>query len=118
MPPEERRLRTDARFEETRAASGGRTPVATRLDRIAQKARQEPGLQFNNLYSLLTVELLGACFEGLRGDAASGIDEVTKEQYAEHLEANLADLEARLHRMAYRPQAVRRGSIPKPGTHQ
>ena len=73
-------------------------------------------MQFNNLYSLLTVELLGACFEGLRGDAASGIDEVTKEQYAEHLEANLADLEARLHRMAYRPQAVRRVYIPKPGS--
>jgi group II intron reverse transcriptase/maturase len=90
--------------------------VATRLGRIAHKARREPALRFNNLYSLLSAELLRGCFAGLRGDAASGIDEVTKAQYAEHLDANLLDLEERLHRMAYRPQAVRRVYIPKPGS--
>src|SRR4030042_3918623 len=77
-----------------------------------------PNRRFNNLYSLLRVELLGACFEDLRGDAASGIDEVTKEQYAEDLEANLADLEARMRRLAYRPQAVRRGFHPPPRQRQ
>ena len=53
-------------------------------------------------------ELLRKCFEQLRGDAAAGIDQVTKEEYEENLEENLTDLVERLHRMAYIPQPVRR----------
>ena len=64
----------------------------------------------------MTEELLLECFEGLRNKAASGIDGVTKEQYAEDLENNLADLLGRLHRMAYIPQPVERVYIPKPGS--
>lgn len=45
-----------------------------------------------------------------------GIHEVTKEMYAENLEANLSKLTERLHRMAYIPQPVRRKYIPKPGS--
>jgi retron-type reverse transcriptase len=41
---------------------------------------------------------------------------VTKEQYAENLEANLHDLIGRLHRMAYIPQPVERVYIAKPGS--
>ena len=61
-------------------------------------------------------ELLKGCFEGLRKDAASGIDRVTKEEYGKDLEANLSDLVERLHRMASIPQPVRRVYIPKPGS--
>ena len=116
MPPKERRLRTDARTGETRAARGGGEPVATKPGRIAQKARKEPALAFDNLYHLLGEDLLRACFEALRGDAASGIDEVAKAEYAEGLDAKLTDLVNRLHRMGYRPQPVRRVYIPKPGS--
>jgi RNA-directed DNA polymerase len=90
--------------------------VATTLCRIAEKARSEPELRFVNLFHLLKVELLRECFEGLRGNAAPGMDEVTKEAYARNLEENLAALEGRLHQMSYRPQPVRRVYIPKPGT--
>jgi RNA-directed DNA polymerase len=41
---------------------------------------------------------------------------MTKELYAENLEANLSNLTDRLHRMAYIPQPVRRKYIPKPGS--
>ena len=61
-------------------------------------------------------ELLLGCFERLRGDAAAGIDRVTKREYAKNLEENLSDLLARLHRMGYIPQDVRRVHIPKPGS--
>lgn len=61
-------------------------------------------------------ELLRGCFAQLRGDAAAGIDGKTKADYAENLEANLAALVGRLHRMGYRPQADRRVYIPKPGS--
>jgi len=61
-------------------------------------------------------EMLLGCFEQLRRNAASGIDGVTKEQYAEHLADNLHQLVDRLHRMAYIPQPVLRIYIPKPGS--
>jgi len=64
----------------------------------------------------MNVELLKECFEGLRNNAASGIDGITKEQYAEQLEENLYQLVGRLHRMAYIPQPVVRVNIPKPGS--
>ncbi|MFY9553770.1 MAG: reverse transcriptase domain-containing protein [Blastocatellia bacterium] len=41
---------------------------------------------------------------------------MTKNEYAENLEANISSLVSRLHRMAYRPQPVRRVYIPKPGS--
>ena len=61
-------------------------------------------------------ELLWECFWQLKDARASGIDRVTKEQYAEHLMENLDALIGRLHRMAYVPQPVRRVYIPKPGS--
>lgn len=90
--------------------------VETKLQRIAEKARKEPGFTFTSLFHLMNEELLRGCFEGLRMDAASGIDRITKEEYGKNLAANLANLVERLHRMSYIPQPVRRVYIPKPGT--
>jgi retron-type reverse transcriptase len=61
-------------------------------------------------------ELLRECFSRLRKDAAAGIDDVTKEEYTADLDSNLSSLIDRLHRMAYKPQPVRRVYIPKPGS--
>jgi len=90
--------------------------VETKLQRIAEKARSDSRFQFTSLFHLMNVELLKECFEGLRNNAASGIDGITKEQYAEQLEENLYQLVGRLHRMAYIPQPVVRVNIPKPGS--
>jgi RNA-directed DNA polymerase len=90
--------------------------VETKLQRIAEKARKEPDCQFTSLFHLMDMELLRGCFEGLRRDAASGIDRVTKEEYGKDLEANLSRLVERLHRMSYIPQPVLRVYIPKPGS--
>ena len=90
--------------------------VETKLQRIAEKARSDSRFQFTSLFHLMNVELLMGCFEGLRSNAASGIDGITKEQYGEQLEENLTQLVDRLHRMAYIPQAVVRVNIPKPGS--
>lgn len=68
------------------------------------------------MYHLLNEELLRGCFQGLRQDAAAGIDKMTKDKYAENLSGNLADVLDRLHRMAYIPQPVRRTYIPKSGS--
>jgi RNA-directed DNA polymerase len=113
---EERRLHMGAWCEETLAVHRSGEPVATKLRRIAEKARKEPGFKFTSLYHLMNEELLRGCFQRLRKDAAAGIDEMTKEMYAANLETNLASLVERLHRMTYIPQAVRRKYIPKPGS--
>jgi RNA-directed DNA polymerase len=105
-----------ARSEETPPALSSGESVETKLLRIAEKARKEPGFKFTSLYHLMNEELLRECFKRLRKDAAAGIDEVTREMYAENLEANLSNLTDRLHRMAYMPQPVRRKYIPKPGS--
>lgn len=102
--------------EETSAAHRSEEPVATKLQRIAEKARQVPSFRFTNLYYLMNEELLRGCFQRLKKNAVAGIDNVTKEMYAENLDANLANLLERLHKMAYVPQPVRRTYIPKPGS--
>lgn len=102
--------------EETPSVHGSGGPVDTKLHRIAEKARKEPQFKFTSLYHLMNEELLRECFKWLRKDAAAGIDEMTKEEYAENLDANLTDLITKLYRMSYRPQPVRRKYIPKPGS--
>ena len=92
--------------------------VATKLQRIAEKASRDKGCRFTSLFHLMNKELLLDCFMSLRGDAASGIDNITKEAYGEDLDANLNRLVERLHRMSYRPQPVLRVYIPKPGSHK
>lgn len=98
------------------AVHGSGVLAATKLQRIAEKARKEPDFKFTSLYHLMNEELLRECFKRLRKDAAAGIDKMTKDMYAENLDANLSDLIGRLHRMAYIPQPVRRKYIPKPGS--
>ncbi|MHC4913730.1 MAG: group II intron reverse transcriptase/maturase [Planctomycetota bacterium] len=105
-----------ARSEETPAVHRSGEPVETKLRRIAEKARKEPRFKFTSLYHLMNEELLRGCFKRLRNDAAAGIDKMTKEMYAENLDANLSALVDRLHGMAYIPQPVRRKYIPKPGS--
>lgn len=90
--------------------------VETKLQRIAEKARKEPSCKFTSLFHLMNTDLLRGCFEGLRKDAASGIDRITKEEYGKSLDANLRTLVERLHKMSYIPQPVRRVYIPKPGS--
>jgi RNA-directed DNA polymerase len=116
MPLEGRGPHMVGRSEETPVVHSSEEPVATKLHRIAEKARKEPGFKFTSLYHLMNEELLRECFQRLRKDAAAGIDDVTKEEYAENLDVNLSNLIERLHRMAYIPQPVRRKYIPKPGS--
>ena len=54
----------------------------------------------------------------LRKNAASGVDNINKEEYAANLDENLNDLVRRLHQMAYKPQPVLRVYIPKTGSHK
>jgi group II intron reverse transcriptase/maturase len=87
--------------------------VLNRLERITERAERDPEATFNNVYSLLTCELLELAFRKLKRDKAPGADGVTVDQYEEQLQENLRDLETRLHRRSYRPQPSVRREIPK-----
>ena len=93
-----------------------REMVATKLQRIAEKARIESSCRFTSLFHLMNVDMLRECFRQLRKDAAAGIDKVTKKEYGSSLEKNLTALVEKLHRMSYLPLPVRRVYIPKPGS--
>jgi RNA-directed DNA polymerase len=49
---------------------------------------------------------------------AAGVDHVTVTMFDEHLEANLETLSEDLRSGRYRPQQIRRHSIPKPGSKE
>jgi retron-type reverse transcriptase len=89
--------------------------VSTNLTWIGEKAR--PQLVFTSLYHHVNdVDNLRECFKALKADKAAGVDGVTKQQYEERLEENLAELSERLQRMGYRPQPKRRTYVPKAGS--
>lgn len=90
--------------------------VETKLCRIAEKARRDPKCRFTSLFHLMTEEFLRGCFMRLKDKAAAGIDQVTKEAYAQNLDANLTELVSKLHRMTFIPQPVKRIYIPKAGS--
>ena len=68
--------------------------ISTKLQRIAEQAARYPERTFTSLAHLIDVDMLRAAFSRTRKDSAPGIDGVTAQEYAEHLEENLADLHA------------------------
>ena len=82
-------------------------------DRIRQAAKRKPEERLVALLHHVTVDVLHDAFLSLRKDAAAGVDGVTWHAYADGLEGRLADLNARVHRGAYRAPPSRRVFIPK-----
>ena len=89
------------------------TDWQTFLRAIAEKASKDKHHRFGDLYRWLNQDVLRLSFYRLRKGAASGVDGVSFEEYEKDLAANLADLEGRLRRKAYRARLVRRKYIPK-----
>jgi retron-type reverse transcriptase len=85
----------------------------TSLRGIANKAKGNKRHRFRDLYRLLNVEFLLDCWGDLNKDSASGVDEVTWQNYAENLHANVEALVERLKSKRYRAKLVRRLYIPK-----
>ena len=112
-PMERRGTQAGDRSLATSTTRRGGEMAPTGVERIAQRARQEPHTRYTSLMHHFTVDNLRACFESLDGKKATGVDGVTKAMYGQHLEDNLQALHQKLHQMAYRPQPVRRVEIPK-----
>jgi group II intron reverse transcriptase/maturase len=96
-------------MEETQSS----LPISTRLERIAEAARQNPERAFTTLAHHIDLAWLREAYQRTSKDGAPGIDGQTAEQYATKLEENLQSLLDRFKSGRYRAPAVRRVHIPK-----
>jgi len=87
--------------------------MQTSLHVIANAARKDKTKRFRSLYSLFNRVLLEEAYRKLNKDAATGIDDVTWEDYGQNLTENIIKLEERLKQKRYWPQYIKRILIPK-----
>lgn len=87
--------------------------VSTRLQRIAELAREDPKRAFLSLAHHITIEWLHEAHARTRKDGATGIDGQTAAEYAQDLEHNLKSLHERFKSGRYKAPPVRRTQIPK-----
>jgi RNA-directed DNA polymerase len=99
--------------EQNAPRTQGRAGAHSALDRVREAAASNKGMRFTALLHHVDVDRLRTAFRALKKDAAPGVDGMTWEQYAEHLEDNLQGLHRRLHQGAYRARPSRRAYIPK-----
>jgi RNA-directed DNA polymerase len=100
-------------LEGTMAETPGSTTVSTKLQRIAQLAKQAPEVAFTTLAHHIDLDWLREAYRRTRKDGAPGVDGQTAEEYAVNLEANLHSLLERAKTGTYRAPPVRRVYIPK-----
>lgn len=100
--------------EEARARTQSRITLPPHLARVNAAARRAVHTRFTALLHHVDEAALERAFRRQKRRASAGVDGVTVETYERDLEANLADLCARVHTGRYRPQPVRRVTIPKP----
>jgi group II intron reverse transcriptase/maturase len=87
--------------------------VCTRLQRIAELAREAPERAFLSLAHYIDHEFLREAFRRTRKDGATGVDGQTGKAYEERLEENLRSLLERFKSGRYRAPPVRRTYVPK-----
>ena len=81
--------------------------------RIEIESQQSKYGKVNSLMQYINKETLRVEHVKQPKGKASGVDEVTKEMYEEHLDENLDKLIERMKTFSYRPLPVRRTYIPK-----
>jgi group II intron reverse transcriptase/maturase len=86
-----------------------------KLQKIAEQAKNDPAMVFNNVSHLIDLEFLREAYSQTQKSSAPGMDHVTAQQYAEHLEDNLRDLYERLRDNRYVAPPVDRVWIEKEG---
>jgi group II intron reverse transcriptase/maturase len=87
--------------------------MITKLNRLAELAREERGRQFFSIAHFLTPEALYQAFRSMRKDASAGGDGVTYRAYQKDAGRNIQKLHDGLKSKRYQPQPLRRVYIPK-----
>ena len=89
--------------------------VSTKLQWIAQLAREHHERSFTAISQMIDIEFLKEAHHRTRKDGAVGVDEQTAERYASELETNLGSLLNRFKDGSYWAPPVKRAYIPKGG---
>ena len=89
--------------------------VSTKLQRIAELAKEAPDMSFTSLSHHIDLEWLKESFKRTNRKAAPGVDKQSCEDYERNLEKNLQDLLDRFKSGRYKAPPVRAVEIPKPG---
>jgi group II intron reverse transcriptase/maturase len=87
--------------------------LSPKLLEVMERAKRNPQRRFLSLAYLIDENALKRAYGRVRKDAAVGVDGVTKEQYGQELERNVADLHGRMKTKRYRHQPLRRVHIRK-----
>jgi RNA-directed DNA polymerase len=87
--------------------------VSTRLQRIAELAREDRQRSFLSLAHHMDIECLREAYRRTRKDGAPGVDGQTAAEYERRLEENLQSLLDRFKSGTYKAPPVRRTHIPK-----
>lgn len=87
--------------------------ISTRMQRIAELAKQAPEMAFTTLAHHIDVEWLREAYRRTRKGGALGVDGQSADEYAKNLETNLQSLLDRAKSGTYRAPPVRRVHIPK-----
>jgi group II intron reverse transcriptase/maturase len=87
--------------------------ISMKLQRIAEMAKEHPERAFTNLAHHIDLDFLREAFRRTRKGGATGVDDVSGEDYGQNLESNLQDLLDRFKSGRYRAPDVRRVHIPK-----
>lgn len=90
--------------------------MSNEIVRISNIARQYK--RVDTVMYAINKENLKQSAMKIAGNKAVGIDNIAKKEYVEKLNSNIEDLIARMKRMGYKPKAVRRVYIPKPGSEK
>jgi retron-type reverse transcriptase len=87
--------------------------VTTKLQQIAAQAARDPDRVLWTLAHLIDEDCLRAAYRHTSQSSAAGVDGVTAQQYAEHLDDTLRDLHERLRSGRYQAAPVARVWIEK-----
>ena len=87
--------------------------VRTKQQRIAELAELMPEAGFTSLAHYIDLGWLREAYRGVRKTGATGVDEVTAEEYEKDLEGNLRSLLERFKSGRYYAPPVKRVYIPK-----
>jgi group II intron reverse transcriptase/maturase len=89
------------------------TTVSTKLERIAELAREMPQAALTTLAHYIDIDWLREAYRRTRKDGATGVDRQTADEYTRHLDENLRSLLERAKSGSYVAPPVRRVHIPK-----
>ena len=92
--------------------------MKTKLEEIAVKAQNEPNLKFTSIAHHVTKELILENLKHIPNKSAVGIDGVGVEEAKENFDIWVDEMISSIHRKGYKPPAVRRVWIPKPGKNE